>query len=69
MTETAAPGGTPVGTRADYTIPYQSEMTEIRISHRDNFEESYVVGLKFVFEDRNDDINIKVPGFDSLDTK
>ena len=45
MTETAAPGGTPVGTRADYTIPSQSEIKEISVSYRDNIEESYVVAL------------------------
>ena len=42
-------------------------MTKITVAHRNNFEESYVVGLKFIFADSNDDLLIAVPGFDSLD--
>ena len=44
-------------------------MTGIIFHTRDDFEESYVVGLYFFFEDSDDDIRIEVPGFDSLTTK
>ena len=44
-------------------------MTGILFHTRDDFEESYIVGLYFFFEDPNDDIRIEVPGFDSLTTK
>ena len=69
MTETAAPGGTPVGTIANYPITYQSEMIEVEVAWRDDFEETYIVGLDFKFADSNDDVLIRLPGYDSMTVK